>query len=241
MDTPNQIPTLNFKKLGLLAMAPIALVIHGLVLWIPVNTETKKEKEPEKKEELQAIGDMPLPIAAPIASPSPKTANSTPATNPSAAASSPVVIQKVIEKVIETKSQPTPQPKPSESPKPTTTPISPVTPPVIPEVTPEGTIQASLTGVPCPGELRCTEVSAPQGKVLEILEKQYGSQHQEINDSAPPNKQGDRPAESQIKGYRIKDNRTNKFLYFILPPVAGNKVRFLVQNEQQIIAQGGIL
>ena len=85
-----------------------------------------------------------------------------------------------------------------------------------------------------------SDVSAPQEKVLAILEKQYGNQHQEINDSVPP-KQGERPAESQIVGYRIKDNKTNKFLYFVLPPVSGSKVRFLVKNEEQIIALGGII
>ena len=237
MNAPNQVPTLNFKKLGLLAMTPIALVIHGLVLWIPVNTETKKEKEPEKKEELQAIGDI-VSIAAPIATPSPKATASTPTANPSTAATSPVVIEKIIEKVIET--QPAPQSKPSESTKPPITPIPPIAPLVPPEVTPEGTLQALLTGVPCPGVLRCTEVSQPQGGVLATLEKQYGNEYEEITDVGSFEK-GKRPEESQVKGYRIKNNKTNNFIYFVLPPTSGTNVRFLVRkNEEQVIKYDGI-
>ena len=95
-------------------------------------------------------------------------------------------------------------------------------------------------GIPCPDESGCTDYSAPQEKVLALLAKQYGNQYQEINDVDPPN-QSKRPTESYIVGYRIKDNKTNKLIYFILPPVADNKVRFLVRNEKQIEALGGVL
>ena len=129
MNIPHQVSTFNVKKLGLLAMTPIALVIHGLVLWIPVNTEIKKESEPEKKEELQAIGDMSLPTASPIAIPS--TA-STPALAPTTASKSsisPVVIEKIVEKVIQTQSQPKSSESPVKKPGPSPTPPISLTPP----------------------------------------------------------------------------------------------------------------
>ena len=52
---------------------------------------------------------------------------------------------------------------------------------------------------------------------------------------------GDRPSESQVIGYRIKNNKTNEFLYFILPPVAGNKVNIIFKDKDQMIAMGGVL
>ncbi len=242
MNISHQVPTFNVKKLGLLAMAPIALVIHGLVLWIPVNTEIKKESEPEKKEELQAIGDMALPTASLITSPSTaSTPAQSPAKTTSSPSTSPVIIERIIEKVIQTPSQS----KPSESPikKPDPAPTITVSPTPLPAevLTPEGTVSKLLTGIPCPGESRCSQVSAPQDKILATLAKQFGNQHQEINDTASPKNMGDRPTESQIVGYRIKDNKTSKFLYFILPPVAGDKVNVVFKDEDQIIALGGVL
>jgi len=244
MNIPHQVSTFNVKKLGLLTMAPIALVIHGLVLWIPVNTEIKKEREPEKKEELQAIGDMtmPLPIASPTAIPSTaSTPTPSPAITTSKSSKSPVIVERIVEKAIQTESQP----KPSESPvkKPDPSPkvtVSP-TPPPAEVLTPEGAVNKLLTGIPCPGESRCSQVSAPQDKILATLAKQFGNQHQEINDTASPADAGDRPEESQIVGYRIKDNKTNEFLYFILPPVAGNKVNIIFKDEEQMIALGGVI
>ena len=242
MNIPHQVSTFNVKKLGLLAMTPIALVIHGLMLWIPVNTEIKKESEPEKKEELQAIGDMALPTASPITSPSTaSTPAQSPAKTTSSPSKSPVIIERIIEKVIQTPSQS----KPSESPtkKPDPSPTITVSPTPLPAevLTPEGTISKLLTGIPCPGESRCSQVSAPQDKILATLAKQFGNQHQEINDTASPKNMGDRPIESQIVGYRIKNNKTSKFLYFILPPVAGDKVNIVFKDEDQIIALGGVL
>ena len=240
MNIPHQVSTFNVKKLGLLAMTPIALMIHGLVLWIPVNTETKKENEPEKKEELQAIGDMPLLINPPASIP---LTNSTPATSSAAPASisstSPVVIERVVEKIIQTQLQPKPSEAPAKKPSPLPI-IIPSTPPTAEVVTPEGTVNKLLTGIPCPGESRCSQVSAPQEKILITLAKQYGNLHQEINDTALP-KDGDRPSESQVIGYRIKNNKTNEFLYFILPPVAGNKVNIIFKDKDQMIAMGGVL
>ena len=242
MNSPHQVSELNFKKLGLLAMTPIALMMHGLVLWIPVNTETKKERAPEKKEELQAIGDvaLPLPIASPAAIPSTaSTLASSPATTTSKSSTSPVIIERIVEKVIQSQPKPSESPvkKPDSSPTPTVSP----TPPPIEALTPEGTVNKLLTGIPCPGESRCSQVSAPQDKILATLAKQFGNQHQEINDTASPKDAGDRPMESQVVGYRIKDNKTNKFLYFILPPVAGNKVNIIFKDEDQMIALGGVL
>jgi len=240
MNIPHQVPTFNVKKLGLLAMTPIALVIHGLVLWLPVNTETKKENEPEKEEQLQAIGDMPLlvtpPTSIPLTSPTPAPSSATPA---SISSTSPVVIERVVEKIIQTQLKPKPSEAPAKKPSPLPT-IIPSTPPTAEVVTPEGTVNKLLTGIPCPGELRCSQVSAPQEKILITLAKQYGNRHQEINDTALP-KDGDRPTESQIIGYRIKDNKTSKFLYFILPPVGGNKVNIIFKDEEQMIALGGVL
>ena len=245
MNSSSQLSGLNVKKLGLLAMTPIALMIHGLVLWIPVNIETKKEDEPVKEEELQAIGDMalPLPIASsPTAIPS--TA-STPAPSPAKTTSipskSPVIIERIVEKVIQTESQPKPAESPVKKPDSSPTPIVSPTPPPAEALTPEGTVNKLLTGIPCPGESRCSQVSAPQDKILATLAKQFGNQHQEINDIASPKDAGDRPEESQIVGYRIKDNKTNEFLYFILPPVAGNKVNVIFKDEEQMIALGGVI
>ncbi len=243
MNSPHQISELNFKKLGLLAMTPIALMMHGLVLWIPVNTEIKKENVPEKEAQLQAIGNMPLPIASPTAIPlTASTPASSPTTTASKSSTSPVIVERIVEKVIQTQSQP----KPSESPvkppaTPVPTPIVSPTPLPTEALTPEGTVNKLLTGIPCPGESRCSQVSAPQDKILATLAKQFGNQHQEINDTASPEDAGDRPTESQVVGYRIKDNKTNKFLYFILPPVAGNKVNVIFKDENQIIALGGVL
>jgi len=244
MNTPHQVPTFNVKKLGLLAMTPIALMMHGLVLWLPVNIETKKENEPEKEEQLQAIGDMalPLPIASPTAIPlTASTPAPSSATTTSRSLMNPVIIKKVVEKVIQTQSQPKPSESPVKKPDPSPTPTVSPTPPPAEVLTPEGTINKLLTGIPCPGESRCSQVSAPQDKILATLAKQFGNQHQEINDTDSPKDADDRPAESQIVGYRIKDNKTSKFLYFILPPVAGNKVNIIFKDEDQMIALGGVL
>lgn len=242
MNSPHQASELNFKKLGLLTMTPIALMMHGLVLWIPVNTEIKKENVPEKEAELQAIGDMPLPIASPTATPSiASTPASSSAPTTSKSSTSPVIVERIVEKVIQTPSQPKPSESPVKKPDPSPTPTVSPTPPPTEALTPEGTVNKLLTGIPCPGESRCSQVSAPQDKILATLAKQFGNQHQEINDTASPEDAGDRPTESQIVGYRIKDNKTNEFLYFILPPVAGNKVNVIFKDENQIIALGGVL
>ena len=244
MNSSSQVSGLNFKKLGFLAMTPIALMIHGLVLWIPVNIETKKENEPVKEEELQAIGDITLPLPLPIASPTaiPSTISTpAPATTTSSPVKSPVIIERIVEKVIQIPSQPKPAESPIKQPDPSPTIMASPTPPPIEVLTPEETVNKLLTGIPCPGESRCSQVSAPQDKILATLAQQFGNQHQEINDTASPKNAGDRPEESQIVGYRIKDNKTNEFLYFILPPVAGNKVNIIFKNEDQMIALGGIL
>ena len=240
MNSPNQVPTLNFRKLGLLAMTPIALVIHGLVLWIPVNTEIKKEKEPEKKEELQAIGDMPLPIAAPIASPSPKTATSTPAANPSAAASSPVVIEKIIEKVIET--QPAPQSKPSEFTTPPITPIPPVAPLVTPEVvTPEDAIGKRMSGIRCPGKKKCYQIARPKDEVLKLVEEQYDNLSITIYNQ--PSVNGTRPEDGYPLAYKIQDKKTSEIAYFTLDLIPGtkNKVEFKISSLDEVKKNGGVL
>ncbi len=244
MNISHQVSTFtvknNVKKLGLLAMTPIALLIHALVLWIPMNTGAKKESEPEKKEEIQAIGDMPLPIASPTATPSiALTPVSSPALTTSKSSTSPVIVERIVEKVIQTPSQPKPSESPVKTPAPT--PTVPPTPAPTEALTPEKIINKLLTGIPCPGESRCSQVSAPQDKILVTLAKQFGNQHQEIHDNASPKDAGDRSTESQVVGYRIKDNKTNKFLYFILPPVAGNKVNIIFKDEDQMIALGGIL
>lgn len=47
-----------FRKYGFLIMAPIALIVHGLVVLIPTGSPQQKAKEPEKKEEILSIGSI---------------------------------------------------------------------------------------------------------------------------------------------------------------------------------------
>ena len=253
MNVSNQVPTLNFKKLGLLAMTPIALVIHGLVLWIPVNTETKKEKEPEKKEELQAIGD--IVSIAPTASPPPKAAASIALSTPSAIrpATSPVTTPITADRPTQvTQSQtnvtPVKQPtnqtetkttKPSESTKPLVQPVTPVVPQI---VTPEDAIGKRLRGVPCPGGKKCSRVAQDRDVILKTLEQQYDNKYREVYTLLSID--GTRPDEAQFIAYEIQDKKTNNFLYFILYPATENKinkmdVQFL--SRQEVIDRKGVL
>lgn len=252
MNIPHQVPTFNVKKLGLLAMTPIALVIHGLVLWIPVNTETKKESEPEKKEELQAIGDI-IPILPTPSSTSNVSASIAP--TPSATIPAPIsmVNPSTIERVIQSESPSIASRAKASEPlrqaptfvKPTTPvqSIAPVQPtaPIIPEViTPEGNLGKVLNGIPCPGSSKCSRVAHPQSVVLATLAKQYGNLPKEVTDIALP-KDGERPAESTVIAYQVEDKVAKEFLYFILPLVMGNKVDVTFIDKQKVVALGGVL
>ncbi len=60
------------QKYGFLIMAPIALMMHGALLLVPMSQQ-QQAKEPEKKEELQPIAAIAqLPPIATSASPMPK-------------------------------------------------------------------------------------------------------------------------------------------------------------------------
>lgn len=252
MNIPHRVPTFNVKKLGLLAMTPIALVIHGLVLWIPLNTEIKKESEPEKKEELQAIGDivpiLPIPSSTPNAS-----ASIAPTPAPTIPAPTSMVNPSTIERVIQSESLPIASTaKPPEPPRQAPTPVKSTTPtqsivpvqptaPITPEViTPEGRLGKLLSGIPCPGSSKCSRVAHPQSVVIATLAKQYGNVPKEVTDVALP-KDGERPAESTVIAYQVEDKATKEFLYFILPLAVGNKVDVTFIDKQKVVALGGIL
>ena len=225
MNTPSQVPTLNFKKLGLLAMTPIALVIHGLVLWIPMNTETKKEKEPEKKEELQAIGD--IVSIPPTAMPTPKAAASiapstTIATNPV-----PSSTQTIIERIVQVQPSPTLIPKPTPS---SVTPsVTPTTPPIIQPVkfnTPEDVLTNVLGAVPCPNsKLQCKRV---KGKARQDILNSFFEKFSNVP--------------TLIKGgtneypiaFQVQD-KEGKPRYFKIEPASDSSVEIIFMDEQQVL------
>jgi hypothetical protein len=228
-DTNSEI----LKKLGFAIATPIALLLHGLLILIPM-TPQQKAKEPEKKEpELQAMGsiaELPPNVIPPT--PTPKPINSPPPIVQQQP--QPQAVQATIVQPQQTKSQqaePSQQPKPSPSPvvAASTTPEKPIQPPLrqdpVPEILPDPIKEAG--GKPCPGSLKSCYDGPVQSQVIEALAKKYQGQISDIYENDDPN-------EGYKLGFQVTNSKTKEKKYFY--PVSGTRIqelstRITSQNE----------
>ncbi len=207
------------QKFGFLIMAPIALILHGLFLLIPISQD-KKAKEPEKKEELQPIDAIvQLPPIVTSANPTPKTSSS-PAPivqqqqqNPFPA---PIVQQQASQQSVKTPDsssevqqlQKQLQDLQSQLNKQKTTPQTPnntiVSTPESPKPsnTPEDVMLHLLGAKPCAGSQACTRSNLTRQEILDHFTKKFSQN--EIKDG-----------NDYVVGYEITDKQNKtQYVYF---------------------------